>query len=177
MVTMSQNSDEQPKPTDLLKSGQDCFFTDPPDYEKAEYYFLAGLKIRPNSGELYHWLGCTLEHQTKYVEAIEAYKSAITLLRDDPRPLIALGSALHSAGHSAEAIEPIEAGLALHPSYCEADAFLLLGEIFESIGKIKDAVRVWQKVLTIGSCYPSYELPKLEAQKKLAIHINGRSDI
>ena len=116
------------------------------------------------------WLRRKRTEQQYTQEASEAYRQAIQLLAGDPRPLIALGRLQLGRGQYSEAIESLEAGLALKPHYAEADARLFLAEAFEQSGNVEHAIAQWRVVAQMQPFYPSHEHPMEDAKKKLAEH-------
>ena len=154
----------------LLRQGQSHQFADPPNAVAAEKAYRAAIHAAPGWGEPHHWLGSVLERQGYTQEASEAYRQAIQLLAGDPRPLIALGRLQLGRGQYSEAIESLEAGLALKPHYAEADARLFLAEAFEQSGNVEHAIAQWRVVAQMQPFYPSHEHPMEDAKKKLAEH-------
>ena len=154
----------------LLRQGQSHQFADPPNDVAAEKAYRAAIHASLEWGEPHHWLGSVLERQGYTQEASEAYRQAIQLLAGDPRPLIALGRLQLSRGQYSEAIESLEAGLALKPHYAEADARLFLAEAFERSGSVEQAISQWQLVAQMQPLYPSHERPMQDAKTKLAEH-------
>jgi uncharacterized protein HemY len=77
----------------------------------------------------------------------------------DPRPLIALGWCLRSREKYAEALPYLEEGLRLKPHYGEADARIMLAEVYERLGEIDKAAAFWRQVIGMKPMYPSREQP------------------
>lgn len=153
-----------------LNEGNLHYFSDPPNYASAEQHYRKAIELAPQWGEPLHWLGSALEQQNKLEEACEAEHKAIQLMPSDPRPLINLGWILHLLGKNAEAVPYFEKGLGLKPHYAEADARLMLAEVYEQLGKMDKAITLWRQIIGMDSMYPSYEHPMEEARKKLAEH-------
>lgn len=92
------------------------------------------------------------------------------LLPSDSRPMISLGYYLLRSAEYNEAVFFLEKGLDLKPHYAEADARMMLAEAYEHSGKIKEAKAQWEQVRDMQTTYPSYDVPKEEAKKKLLEH-------
>lgn len=158
-----------------LAAGQRAFFARRPDFKKAEECFRKATKAPPHNGngydwvgEAYHWLAGALAQQGRLAEACEASAEAIERLPSDPRPMIFMARYLHDLHKDTEALPWIEKGLALKPHYGEPATRLLLAEIYESLGRVDDAVRQWMHVKEMPSEYPDYRHPGAAAKRKLA---------
>lgn len=160
----------QGEATRLFKEGQAHQFAEPPDYSAAEKAYRAAIDLSPQWGEPHHCLGFVLQQQGRLPEAEDACKRAVCLLKDDPRPLIALGEVQRRRGRYHVAISSLEAGLALKPHYAEADARLMLAEALVGAKRLKDAAAQWRVVVKMEPFYPSYEWPMEEAKRKLTEH-------
>lgn len=160
-----------------LATGQRAFFARRPDFKKAEDCFRKAIEAPPGDGEAYDWVGeayhClagALAAQGRLGEACDASARAIERLPSDPRPMIFLARYLHELHRDAEALPWIEKGVALKPHYGEPAARLWLAQIYESLGRIDDAMAQWEHVKQMPSEYPDYRTPGAEAKRKLAEH-------
>jgi tetratricopeptide (TPR) repeat protein len=151
----------------LLRRGQAHQFAERPDYAAAENAYREAIQASPDWGEPYHWLGSALEQQGKLQAAADAFARASHLLPGDPRPLIAQGHVRHLSGQYEEAIDLLQAGIALNPPYAEADARLMLADAFVCAGRQEQAVAEWRTVARMEPSYPSQDKPMEEARRKL----------
>ena len=151
-----------------LAAGQRALDARRPDFEKAEDCFRKAIEAAPDDGEAYHCLAIALGQQGRLAEACEASARAIERLPSNPRPMIFRAKYLHDLHNDAEALLWIEKGVALKPHYGEPAARLLLAEIYESLGRVDDAVRQWMHVKEMPSEYPDYRHPGAAAKRKLA---------
>ena len=153
--------------TTILRSGQDKFFADPPDYEAARCEFVRVTQLRPEWVEGHHWLASSLEALDQIGEAESAYRAAIKCDRKDARPWIALGRLLLNVGRFADAIAELEHGVSLKPHYAEADARLFLAEAYLGAGDLSKARAEWHTISKMEGFYPSYDEPMDEARRRL----------
>jgi cytochrome c-type biogenesis protein CcmH/NrfG len=158
----------------LLRRGQAHQFADPPDYAAAEKAYREAIQASPGWGESSHWLGSALEQQGRLQDAADAFARASRLLPGDPRPIIAHGHVRRLSGQYQEAIDLLEAAIALKPHCAEADARLMLADAFMCGGKHEQAVAEWRIVAQMNPSYPSHEKPMEEAKRRLASHGLGR---
>lgn len=165
-VTMTTQSEA----TRFFREGQSYRSAEPPDLIAAERAFRAAIGQSPQWGEPYHCLGFVLQQQGRLPEAEDACARAVSLLKGDPRPLIALGNVQRLRGRYHVAIRSLEAGVALKPHYAEADARLMLAEALVGAKKLKEAADQWRIVAKMEPFYPSYEWPMEEAKRKLTEH-------
>ena len=155
------------KASELLKNGQNFFFSEPPNIDEAIKSFREATECAPNWAEGFHWLGSAFRQQGEFEVAAKMYRKAIQLDTQDSRPLISLGECLTALERLPEAIQSYRAGIELKPHYAEADARLMLAEALERIDKIPEAISEWKRVAEMEGFYPSGEAPMIEARAKL----------
>lgn len=143
---------------------------DPPDYAAAEELYRQAANLRPDHGETAFWLGITLAQQGKLPEACKVLSTSIKLIPDDSRPLIQLGRCLQQLGRFEQVARYLQKGIDLHPHYGEADARLILAEVYEQACKLDKAAIQWRHILAMESSYPSDDYPMNVEQEKLKKH-------
>ena len=99
--------------------------------------------------------------------AVKEFKNAIEEDAGDPRYWISYGVCLMVLKHWDEAIEKLEAGIRLKPTYAEADARLYLAEALLKAGRKSDAIKQLEYVCGMEPSYPGYENPINEARARL----------
>ena len=155
------------KAAQLLKMGRQRHFSEPPDLLLAEECYRNAASADPDWGEPVYWLATVAEALAKHSEAQRIYAEAMVLMPSDPRPVLALGFSLTRRRKFAEARTWLEKGVAMKPHYGMPDACCTLAETYAELGEIDQAIALWRQVLEMPSEYPSYELPREEAERKL----------
>jgi tetratricopeptide (TPR) repeat protein len=161
---------QTPDPSAVLRKGHDLFFADPPDYRAAMECFRQVTELAPDWAEGHQCLASAYDQLWDEKRAAEEYQIAHRLAPTDSRALIALGLLRTKQRRYKEAVRLLEAGVALKPHYCYADAKLFLAEAYVGARKIKKAIEQWQDVLKLEPMYPSFDAPMQEAQRKLQEH-------
>jgi protein O-GlcNAc transferase len=92
-------------------------------------------------------LGCALQKQGQWEEAISCYLTALQLKPDFVAAHFNLGSALQEQGKLDEAISCYQKTLELKPD--SAGAYNNLGNVFQDQGKLNEAISCYQKALQL----------------------------
>jgi tetratricopeptide (TPR) repeat protein len=126
----------------------------PADAERA---FIACMRIDPRDVRAEYNLGLVYEQMQRPVEAIAAYKEAISWQQDatvkDPQPYLDLGMLLRHQGHVTEALPYLTTAARVSP--LNPMAHQELGLVYEQIGKYEDAVGELKQAIALS--------PKIEA--------------
>jgi predicted Zn-dependent protease len=109
---------------------------------EAESAFRKVLNIDPNSAIAAYNLSVILAQQQPQ-ESLLFSKKAFSLHRDNPQYAYTYAFYLHKSGKTGEAIEVLQGMVDRQTSY--ADAYIMLGQIFEQQRKLKEAVEVYMK--------------------------------
>jgi tetratricopeptide (TPR) repeat protein len=108
--------------------------------------------------------------QESLAEAAAVFAKLIESALPDPRFHIAYGHCLQQLRHWEQSAVQFEHGLALKPSYAEADARLMLAESYAKAGNQAKALEQWRIIAKMPPSYPSYEAPINEAKALLNQH-------
>ena len=155
--------------TDLAeKALQDALRIDPPsaeanfnlgllkaeqsDLPAAEKHLRAALKTDPELADAAHNLGVLLSRDPKgagrMTEAIRWCRKAAALCPDQPKYAYTLAFYLNQSGGADEAISTLRKLIDRHPAY--ADAWVMLGSIYEKQGKTDQAWALYRRGATHG---------------------------
>jgi len=138
------------------------------DLKGAEKYLTAALKLDPQMAQAAYNL-CVITSKDRLGEAVTYCKMAADLRPQEPRYAYTLAFYQLQKGDEKEAGKTLEALVEKQPAY--GDAYLLLGETYERLGKKKEAEKTYKKALDtdgIPDRYKSRIAAKMEAirQKK-----------
>ena len=92
-------------------------------------------------------MGNALTDQGKLEQAIEAYKTALSLKSDYADAYNNMGNALTDQGKLEQAIEAYKTALSLKPDH--ADAYYNMGTTLREQGKLEEAIEAYSKALSI----------------------------
>lgn len=120
----------------------------------------AGSKKKPTSRDLkisleHQTKGNTLDEQGNTVEAIDEYKKALAHNPEDANTLFNMGAAYLKINKPEEAAKAFEAVTKIEKK--DTEAYNLLGLAYRGCGRMKDAIKTWEKSLSLD---PSQTLPK-----------------
>ena len=105
-------------------------------------------KVKPKNTKVLVNLGAAYDALGSADQAQESYKAALAVTPGDSVANCRLASSLYSQGKHAEAMDILRGTIAQKPnSYC---AYFTLGVAFADAGIYRDAVRMWQKVITLA---------------------------
>ena len=142
----------------LLKAEED-------DLVAAEKYLRAALKADPQMAKAAYNL-CVILSKDRMDEAEEFCRKAVKIRPDVPRYAFTLAFYQQQKGDLPGATHVLDALIAKYPAY--ADAYVLLGGIYERQGKKAEAETVYTRGLAAPSIPPSYKIRmkmRLEAMK------------
>jgi len=114
------------------------------DWEGSETEFLRAIEINPGYATAYQWYAELLGAWGRFEESLAAAETAERLDPLSPAMPLAIGSALHAARRFEEAEKWYLKALASEP---DLDVALLqLSEVYVSLGRLDDAVRLWERI-------------------------------
>jgi tetratricopeptide (TPR) repeat protein len=140
---------------ELFNQGVECYLTG--DLEGAIAVLKKVLEIDPKSHLAWYNLGYALNDLTRYIEAIEAYETALKIDPKDPidpkypRTWLGLGNALRGLERYTEAEVALKQALEIDPKY--HIAWSNLGNILKYLGRYKEAIAAFEKALEIDPKY------------------------
>ncbi|MBI5047894.1 MAG: tetratricopeptide repeat protein [Deltaproteobacteria bacterium] len=105
------------------------------------------LKEKPNDAKAFAEVGDIYFDQQKFVEAIEYYKKAIALDKEDIDSYNDIGLSYHYIGKSDEGLKYVEEGIKRNPVYQRV--WLTKGFILAVTGNITDAKSAWEKAYSL----------------------------
>jgi tetratricopeptide (TPR) repeat protein len=112
-------------------------YTDENDYSRAAQ-ILSSVPDASRSAKLYSVLGYTYEQQKEYKRAIEAYRKAVDLDRDNLDAIRGLAQNLLNDGQTDAALEQYKIIADANPE--DAQTYLRMAEIYRKEGKFDDAL-------------------------------------
>jgi tetratricopeptide (TPR) repeat protein len=118
------------------------------DYVQAERSFLRLASLMPEVPELYSNLGLAFYYQNKYEQARHAFDRSLSLNRHLFVPNYFLARLDCEEGRYAEALPLLQAALVISPD--EPTAQHLLAEVQLQLGSYEDAIRNYEKILSIN---------------------------
>ncbi len=118
------------------------------DLAGATLAYRQAVEIEPANPELHAWVGVLEEMQGNADRAAEAYANAERLAGSPARYHILRASAWSSAGDLDRTIAEAQAALTSEPN--SAEAYMLLGNAYETRGDIAEAVHALQKVVELA---------------------------
>lgn len=101
----------------------------------------------PHAFILYNILGIAQDGQSKFAEAANSYRKALTLQPDTPDLHFNLGIALANSGQFEDAASSYQNAIALNPNFFEA--YGNLGTVLQKQGLLEDAVKQYRMALGI----------------------------
>lgn len=93
----------------------------------------------PESAEAHQALGLWLVRQRRLEESLAEFQAAAALAEHDPRYAYLYGVALHSTGHTDDALRELAVAQARHPA--DVQLLVALATISRDAGRFEDAVR------------------------------------
>lgn len=120
----------------------------------------AGSKKKPTGRDIkvsleHQTKGNTLDEQGNTVEAIDEYKKALAHNPDDANTLFDMGAAYLKINMPEEAAKAFEAVTKIEKK--DTETYNLLGLAYRGSGRVNDAIKTWEKSLSLD---PSQTLPK-----------------
>lgn len=97
-------------------------------------------------------LGEIYMQDDRFGHAEESFRQALSLDRNNKRALINLGKVLQARGLAAEALEVFLQAAVLDPS--DTDPLFLSGQVYADVGKFKEAVAQFERVVKNNPRYP-----------------------
>ncbi len=137
------------------------------NYTEAEKYFRNAFSSDPGSDQSAYKL-CLITAKNRLPEAISWCEKAVELSPQSPRYAHSLALYQNQAGNQKMAIKTLERLIAGNSHY--PDAYLLLADIYNKIGREKDAIAVYSRALAVEDLPQSYRnriRAKQEALKQL----------
>ena len=122
------------------------------DPRAAEEFLKAALKGDPQMAQAAYNLGVIIS-KNNINEAVAFLQKAVELRPNEPKYLYTLAFYQMNRGDVAEAISGLECIISSHPDY--ADAYILLGNLYEKQGKNIAAEKLYSKGIITGSV-PDY---------------------
>jgi len=107
-------------PQAILRQAQ--IYTSQGQWKKSEATYRRVLEARPNWWVSYNGLAYTLDRQGKYMEAIQAFRSASAAAPGNALVLCNLGTEYLSVGNFAEATKTLKKSMEIDPTYDQAAA-------------------------------------------------------
>ena len=120
-------------------------------YQEVLTQALQLLRQFPNSVVLYNTIGAANKGLGKLDEAIEAYKSALSIKPDFSEAYYNMGNAFKDQGKIEEALEAYNKALALRPDYPQLHNNL--GNALKEQGKLEQAIEAYTRALHIKPDY------------------------
>ncbi|MBI5327563.1 MAG: tetratricopeptide repeat protein [Deltaproteobacteria bacterium] len=105
------------------------------------------LKEKPNDAKAFSEVGDIYFDQHKFIDAIEYYKKAIDMDKQDIDSYNDIGLAYHYIGKSDEGLKYVEEGIKRNPVYQRV--WLTKGFILAVTGNITDAKSAWEKAYSL----------------------------
>lgn len=139
-----------------VKAGADIYFLDRGDayarkgaWKEALREYLIAAEIAPDSREVFNSLISACNQLQSWDQALVVYEAAVVLKPTAPYPHYYLARLWWSGGRSeARAIGELERAIELRPK--EADFHTLLGDIYQSVGKVEEAIAQYTLALQIN---------------------------
>ena len=121
------------------------------------------LKIDPDSGFAYRYMGEILYSKGRYSEAIDALRKSLRLDHGNPRAYFLLGKAFERCDRLADAVLEYETAVELSPTtYQYRDA---LAACYRALEQEMSAYRHWEKCLELGDLT---ELERSRVKRRLS---------
>ena len=105
----------------------------------------AAIEFRISLGDIYMM-------DERYMSAEENYQQAIALDPDNKKALVGLAKSLQAQNQQARSLEAFLRAAVLDPS--DADPIFYSGNLYAEVGKLKEALKQYERVLKINSRYP-----------------------
>lgn len=125
------------------------------DWPGAESIWRQLAHDHPADYRLWTSLGISLAHQSKYVDAIAAYKKALALKPHEAQTELNLGLAYFKSGKLSDALTPLRSAASALPDNTQAQ--LLLGMSLYGLGEFKEAAAHLEKVSAGNAENPALE--------------------
>jgi tetratricopeptide (TPR) repeat protein len=125
------------------------------DLAAAEKYLRAALKADPQMAQAAYNLG-VLVSKDRIDEAVKLCRKAAEIRPDVPRYALTLAFYEKQKGNLAGAVHVLDALITKYPAY--ADAYVLLGGIYEKQGKKAEAEGLYTRGLAVTSIPPAYKI-------------------
>ncbi len=129
------------------------FYADENRWDEAEATFKRVLNLRPNYWLAHNELAAVLEDEGKYPQALMEFHSASLLAPKNAFALKTLGSVYLKLGRISEAVDSLQASLAMNPS---DKAVIALAEAFRLQQKYPEAIDFAQRAVKMNSKEPWY---------------------
>lgn len=138
------DSDNQPYSTDNIQSLRECYQRQA--YGECEQIARRLLIVNPDDGQLWKWLGLSLQQQQRLPEAVAALNKASECLPDDAETQGLYAAALHCAGRLEEASFHYRTAIRLDNGN---DTYQYnLGVIWHNLGQFAQAEQCFKNVLS-----------------------------
>jgi tetratricopeptide (TPR) repeat protein len=135
------------------------------DMKDAERHLREALKIDPRMGSAAYNL-CIILSKDRPDEALRFCQQAVDIRPQDPRYAYTLAFFQQQRGNIAEAVKVLDELIERHPAY--ADAYLLLGGIYEQKGNRPEAAEIYKRGVAAEGIAESQKLfmkARMEAMK------------
>jgi eukaryotic-like serine/threonine-protein kinase len=114
---------------------------------EAEETYKKAVAARPQYAVEYSRLGNFYAHQTRYADAAREYELASSLAPRNPRTWSTLGGIYLYGGEYEKAIETIQRGIRLRPSF---DAYSNLGLSYFALRRFPEAIAAFEQAVQLG---------------------------
>jgi len=146
-----------------------AYFIEPEDREAAIKEFRELVRKDPRWPEGHASLGATLMKQGRVDEALKCVREVLRLKPDYKWAQVELAKHLLKRNEYREAITVLRARPSLSPDYTVADAYLMLDELLERMGRpVEERHEVWKQILTLDETIPAYRVARAEVSKRMA---------
>ena len=114
------------------------------DFAAASGHYQRILTIKPDWALIHQSLGLSYHFQSRYSEAIAAFRKALELDERLWGAHLFLGMDYYRTNQFPEALPALQRSLALNAEMAEAEAGLWLGLSYVALGRSEDAIRQWE---------------------------------
>ena len=149
--------------------GQVYLITDPVDREAAIKEFRELVRKEPRWVEGHASLAATLLQQGRVDEGLRSVREVLRRQPNYKWAQAELAKHLLKRNEYREAITVLRARPSLSPAYTVADAYLMLDELLERMGRpIEERREVWEQILSLDETIPAYRVARAEVSKRMA---------
>ena len=117
-------------------------------FELAEQYILSSLSKRPNSADLYYYLGLIYKASNNINDAMASYQLALNCNHNYDLAWYNFGEIIFNREQYKLAIKCFQKVIAIRPDF--EDAYLNLGESHSRLEQFHDAIRYFKQLLSIN---------------------------